>query len=217
MHQTEQDDWLAMGFRYVRGELSGHELDKFEDYLMDNPELLEQLELDSVFASVLPKLELVTVKPDKGFNLWRWLFTTPIGASLSASLGTACACVLLAALLWPNSSTQIPAISASNQLVHLGTLRSTSQPEKIIELSDKKTQLILVVQPVSFEDENFLVNIKSSSTGSETSLTASISASGDIVVLIPSQALVAGKYQLNITGLTSGITQESSFHLNRRK
>lgn len=216
MHQTEQDDWQALGLRYVRGELSGHELDKFEDYLMDNPELLEQLELDSVFASVLPKLELVTVKPDKGFNLWRWLFTTPAGASLSASLSTACACVLLAALLWSNSSTQIPAISASNQLVHLSTLRSTSQPERTIEISDKQTQLILVVQPASFEDENFLVNIKNSSNESETSLTASISESGDIVITVPSQALVSGKYQLNITGSTSGITQESSFHFIRR-
>ncbi len=46
-----------IGSKYLRGLLSADEIVQFECYLLDKPELAEQLELDAVFFEVMPQLE----------------------------------------------------------------------------------------------------------------------------------------------------------------
>ncbi|MEM6484308.1 MAG: hypothetical protein AAF662_04910 [Pseudomonadota bacterium] len=51
--EMEKQDVQHAAQRYARGELKGKELDGFEDYLMEHPELLEQIETESVLKNAI--------------------------------------------------------------------------------------------------------------------------------------------------------------------
>jgi hypothetical protein len=48
--------------RYARGELKGEELDRFEDYLMEHPELLDEIEAEGVLRQAMTA-EVVPLRP----------------------------------------------------------------------------------------------------------------------------------------------------------
>jgi len=72
--------------RYARGELTGEELDRFEDYLMEHPELLDDIEAEGVLGQALQP-NVVPMQP-----------RTPAsrGAPAGSPPWLAAACLLLA-------------------------------------------------------------------------------------------------------------------------
>ena len=59
----------AIDTKYLRNQLTPEQTEEFEVYLLDHPEMLEQIELDAVLGSELPNVTLPTVKP---FSLSAW-------------------------------------------------------------------------------------------------------------------------------------------------
>ena len=57
-----------IGRKYLKNELTPEEVIQFEEYLLDKPELIEQLELDRIAMLAMPKVS----QQREQRSLWRW-------------------------------------------------------------------------------------------------------------------------------------------------
>ncbi|MDU0352778.1 hypothetical protein RS130_01530 [Paraglaciecola aquimarina] len=157
--------------RYLHNKLTPEETVEFEEYIMDKPELLEQLELDSVFVQTLPEAfeneqtanqiqaeSSKYVKP----SFWQILWGTPMRASL-VTLGISAGVFLgmFEYKLLNSNPSQI--YSESYEIAYLSNLRSsqTNQSQDIYAPSGKSTViLVLQTQLVAYEEVDVLVKNK---------------------------------------------------------
>lgn len=195
MNTTEEnvkydESWLQ---RYRNGKLQGEELDQFEIYLLENPDVAEQVELELIIQENLPDLEIQqhNVKQDRSAN-WVWGFS-----GLAAG-------VLLVVLLQFGLVREELGVSrdpsSSGQIVYLENYRSLASNDSVTEVkvSSANNQLVLV-WAAGFTDEKAeqsfeLLNLD---TGERYNLgDISLSPDGDFVVVIPIEGLMTGDYEL---------------------
>ena len=114
--------------RYLRGSLTPEESIEFEEYLIDKPELIEQLEIDSQLMKTLPAVDYKSKRPQTASMQKLWFWTTP----LRASFATGFSCLLgfyLFLFYWPDMPVKPPQpglVAKPSQVVFLDTLRSGS-------------------------------------------------------------------------------------------
>ena len=109
--------------RYLHGHLTPEESIQFEQYLMDKPELIEQLEIDMAFKSRLVDYDFGAEKPK---TLRNWFFNTPLGASFSTL--TACCMVFYLYSVNGNGPADFhpgALLAKQSQVVFLDTLRGS--------------------------------------------------------------------------------------------
>ncbi len=78
--------------QYLRGELSAPDREAFEEAFIGRPEIVEKLELNSLFSKYAP--QALGKKKASGVK-FRWLIESPLGASLS----TLTACLVIGAVM----------------------------------------------------------------------------------------------------------------------
>ncbi|MFT2089984.1 hypothetical protein [Paraglaciecola sp. 2405UD69-4] len=174
--------------RYLHNKLTPEETVEFEEYIMDKPHLLEQLELDSVMVETMPKVELGKSKP----SFWQGIFGTPLKASLGTGLACALAAVLLLPAIQPPSS---PAIG-NLELFYLSDVRSDDYEQKF-KVAPSADTLIFVLEAEFEQVTPFNVSLTSESTDQTifAELTYLPSEVGEIYVPISVQDMPNGKYE----------------------
>ncbi|MEP1554376.1 MAG: hypothetical protein ABJJ44_03155 [Paraglaciecola sp.] len=201
MHPNKMDDeYITQNdiiHKYLHNKLTPEEVMAFEEYIMDKPHLLEQLELDSVMVETIP-----LVNESNGNNasraqspkpsFWDVLFGTP----LKASLGTGLACALVIVLLLPNmQSSTTPAIG-NLELFYLSDVRSNDYEQKFAVAKSAET-LIFVLEAEFEQITPFTVSLTNESTGQPifTNIPYTPSDVGEIYVPVSVQDMPKGNYQ----------------------
>lgn len=130
--------------RYLQGQLSPEETMAFEIYLLEHPELLEQLNIDQVFIDAIGSVDIQktdNTEESKSTSFWpnfKWLGLGAIGAYVS---------VALFSMLMTNS-----VMMNVDRVVYVETVRSSDPVQKRIRLSDKDERMVLMLS-TSFDQE----------------------------------------------------------------
>lgn len=196
-NQTEVEDLLQ---RYRLGQMTDSEAEEFEVYLMDNPEMVETIELDSVFAHSLPHV-VMAKPPVEGFD-WRRFWYIPTVSFAAAAL----LCVMVLPQIWqPAGSNQHLAVS---QVVYMDTLRSANQPVQVLPRTAPGQRLAIFIQPQPDAEGPFSAQLQGSEAATPLSLVDSITKmnTGEILLLLDSHNLTPGQYTLSLTELNTGVT-----------
>ena len=194
--------------RYTRGELSEQEAEEFEIYLMDKPEMIEQLELDEVFHNCLEEAEEKRVER---FSIWKWITQTPIGASVATF---ACTTGLLFGILVLDKGflKSSPNISATGNIIYLENLRSNNPGFRRVDVVGNKPTLALFVQ--TSLSENKQVTITLSDNSNTFHKFEGFVVGGELVVNIPSTWLHSGDYEITVSD-NEKVIFKSRFGVNK--
>ncbi len=188
--------------RYLAGSLCAEEIEQFEVYLMEHPQMLEELELNSII-----KTHASAYKPKiTSTSKWRSLFTQPLYVSFStAVVSLFCFAMFLtiADIHFSPTSTN----HAKTSLIYLETQRSSSPLGSATDINIKEANELLVFSmSVSAEpNQQFDVFIKSSNGSMVATLNGSGNEYGDLVVSIVSDQLATGSYE--VTAIAKGQTE----------
>lgn len=178
--------------RYLGGKLTPEETVEFEEHILDKPELLEQLEMDSVFTEHLPNVATDKTIPHMT-SIWQKLFGTP----MRASMGTATACVLVATVFVKLATPQLTPLQGNIELVYLSNTRGdTNVSVQELSRSAAPDTLIFILQADAVLDEQFKVRLFNQKTEQSIALLATYSANemGDIYVPARANNLPQGTY-----------------------
>lgn len=190
--------------RYLHNKLTPEETVEFEEYMLNKPELLEQLELDSVMQEHLPTalkdVKNATHNSNEGWRLALWNVLsnkTLVHSAFSFAIG------VTVVLLINANQTSTPPYSGTIDLVEVSPLRSSSTqdtPDATYSLSNKADHLVLLIQPDNVESESALVTITNTSDSAEIfSKNVMINNTGDIVVHLAKEDLVLGMLEAKLS------------------
>ena len=198
-----------MARRYLRGELPEPEIEAFEIYLMDNPDLVEHLELDEVLTACLPEAEQ---KKRRTFSLWKWITGTPMGASIATFAMTL-------ALAMPFSlqflKTQpAPSGIATGNVLFLETLRSSNINIPTLYLDPADTNAVLYLQTDELDRQDVTVRVITQSSRKTVVSTNGQLLNGELVLAIPRNHLKAGIYELNVSNTEGKEVSSHQFKVN---
>jgi len=191
--------------RYMQGKLCAEECEEFEIFLMENSDMVDKLNIDSMFIKALPFITNKTVQKP-AFTFWKSLFATPI----RASLGTACACALVFAFV--SKTNLLPPVNEtlnSPSLIYVSSIRgNTTQVDASLYLSDISDSVSLVVQDDFELGHEYQINMFASANDSAIhSATYLPNSDQEIVVLINKDMLQPGlleiQYSLNTSNQKS--------------
>lgn len=189
--------------RYLHGRLTPEEAEEFEVYLMDNPEMIEELELDSIFVSHTASLKNLEQKPAPW---WAWFWQKPAGASFS----TLCFSVGIMWLSFPwinneiaeqgaDTSTGIAGFEAKTHYFEIER-SSNAQTPRVIEVSNKKLTHVFVLAPADLESSVFDVSILSSNDEEIFVFSALIrDGNGEISFATPGHVFEVDQYRIEVT------------------
>lgn len=186
--------------RYLKGQLSPEETIAFEEYILDKPELLEQLELDSVLIKTLPQIEESRAKES---------FFTKLLSSWLIVLPTACSFIFLAMLVM-NHNPDIQ--ETASQIHYLENLRSANQSRiETVTIEEDTGILVLVVTPLILSDMHQVTLINAD--GLAYNKQQKLSDFGQLSILIEKSVFERGEATLKVEPLTnvsntSGSTME---------
>lgn len=210
--------------RYLTGRLNAQEVAAFEEYMLDKPELTQELELDSILYKTMP--ECMEQQPAIATNTMSSRRNQRLRQTLNASWKYALAAGLGAFLFGPmvHSPLFSPAelarpaaltITGNNQIAYLETTRSMLSADKTIELGATASQLILLIQPATMTDSEFAVSLQRADTPASNAFAtqATLANNGDLIISVPTDILQPATYALTIQGVRSDFSQTFSFNL----
>ncbi|MEP1384158.1 MAG: hypothetical protein ABJK64_10240 [Paraglaciecola sp.] len=149
MHPNKMDDeYITQNdiiHKYLHNKLTPEEVMAFEEYIMDKPHLLEQLELDSVMVETMPNVK----DPPKKRFLW--------GTSMLPSFLSGAACIAVVSVFFlsqTDSSQNYP----SPNIVYLENYRSANTSTQIN--SYNSTSSLFVVDTSDFAEDKFDVMLQ---------------------------------------------------------
>ena len=208
--------------RYSRGQLTPEESIVFEIYLLDKPELIEQLELERLLIKHLPQVDFSQQQKKSAVSWWpssivilqlitRWL-SAPIGASVT----TAAVCVMLFSGFWQLSAPAQWAgqISAKVDMIFVAPMRSSDRRNNnavaTLAQSKKSELTMLVIQPSNVVATSFDVRIVSQQSGAIIVKQTKVQTQGmgDVVLSVPSTLLTAGLWDIELTPTNSNQEKE---------
>ena len=198
-----------MAQRYLRGELPEPEIEAFETYLMDNPQIVEHLELDEVFSVCLPE---AGQQQKQGFTLWGWVTNTPMGASVATFAMTVLLALPLTLSFFPTPSEQ-QGIATGNVLF-LETLRSSNINIPTLYLDSADTNAVLYLQTDLLDKHDVNVQVVTHSSRETVVDTSGQLMNGELVLAIPRNRLKAGIYELNVSKKDGKEVSSHQFKVN---
>ena len=193
-----------MSERYLNGQLTPEEAAAFEDYLMDHPDLVAQLELDSVFKATLPEVQLSEPqqskpqKPKQGFRSWFSWPTHPV-ITAAATLGV---CVLILPLIYPSASPPDYPVLVNMEQVVLAPMRGATDTNRAVITTKPGDHYFEVV--VETSDDSALayrVDVVRESDGLPVvpRQTFKLHHSGELKLALPVDRFAPGNYRLTAT------------------
>jgi hypothetical protein len=183
--------------RYLKGKLSAEETLEFEEYMLDKPELLEQLELDSVMMEQLPNIPM---KTSLVASTW-WAWWRPTYSHLVAV--AACAVMTVSLFMGGNNPTT-SITTASPDILYLGNYRSV-QPMLSVDFSNAAQSKILVLSLPLVAEGEFDVLAENLDTLQREVLQHQLRANseGELVVVLGTATLPAGRYNIDVQASSS--------------
>ena len=146
--------------KYLMSKLTLEEIEAFEVYLMDHPEDIEALELDSVFIDNRHAMRSANhTPPEQKLGFWQVFWNRPVYVSLS----TAFVCVLVFKIVFmtPDESTNADNLVVSPTLVYVSHVRGNRQvADAQMDLNDQVGDVIIVVQDSFEKEEPYLVSMR---------------------------------------------------------
>ncbi|MFT4928282.1 MAG: hypothetical protein ACI8WB_004401 [Phenylobacterium sp.] len=211
----EQNNIVA---KYLRGQLTPEETVVFEEYLMDKPALIEQLEMESTLFRTMPQaVKSIDKQPAKKF----WWFATPWWAGW-ASFATLLICVLSYPLIHSilDGESDLPDAVVMVNLQHIylspvrGAVNDADNVPVVTPLSSDR-YFEITVQTANSSAVAFEVEIKNRKT--EASLLAAqviqLMDSGDIKLTLLSKVYPPGEYIL-LAAPVDGKSGPETFYFN---
>ncbi|MFA3791539.1 hypothetical protein AB6T38_10505 [Aliiglaciecola sp. SL4] len=127
--------------RYMQGKLCAEECEEFEVYLMENSEIVEQLELDSILIKALP---FIHEAPIVKTTFWQSLYQTPVRASLT----TFCSCLFVFSLMFNfNLFSSSENTLSSPSMIYVSSVRgNTTSVDASFSLDEISSSVSLVLQ-----------------------------------------------------------------------
>jgi len=205
--------------RYLMNKLSGEESDTFEQFFLEDPELVREIEVRKRFIRGLREADrtgLLQLGDNEPSSLWRWLPVMrppfPAVAAVSAAI------LLMVTVLQYNQITRLQSVNAEHVsqigqlmapqvntlLVPLGLTRGVATgagPVIRVHLSPEVEQVILSLDIELLNFDNYRLSLDRKGGGQ---LWSSDSASAPPAVVLPAGLLIPGDYYLQIYGARTG-------------
>lgn len=204
--------------RYLQGKLSAVDNTLFEEFILDKPELITQLELDDILLNNLSKSDdkskiappaVPVIMGQTLHDVWKLGLAAAIGA------------LMVMPFVQQRSVEQINSgqLEGNNHIAYLESARSVNTTIKNIVISADAQQLILMIQPATLDESIFSVSFKQD--GEEKVNTyntqSQLANSGDLIITLPTNILKQGRYSLELSGVNSSFKQTFVFELTRAK
>ena len=205
--------------RYLMNRLSDEEMETFEQFYLEDPELVREIEVRKHFIRGLRQADrtgLLQLGDNEPSSLWRWLpvMRPPLPAVAAASA----AILLIVTVLQYNQISRLQSVNAQHVsqigqlmapqvntlLVPLGLTRGAATgagPVIRVHLAPAVEQVILSLDIEHLGFDNYRLSLDRKGGGQ---LWSSDSASAPPAVVIPAELLVPGDYYLQIYGARSG-------------
>ena len=205
--------------RYLMNKLSVKEMEAFEQFFLEDPEVVQEIELRKRFIRGIRKADrtrLLQLGDDESSSIWRWLPVVRPSFPTVAAVSTAI--LLMVAILQyrqigrlenvnekqVNQIRQMMAPQANTLLVPLRRTRGSlagAEPVIRVHLSSAVEQVILEVdiEPPNFD--NYRISLERDGTGR---LWSDESDNIPPAVVVPAGLLIPGDYYLRINGVGSG-------------
>jgi len=205
--------------RYLMNQLSDEEMETFEQFFLEDPELVQEIEFRKRFIRGIRKAErtgLLQSGDDESSGFWQWLPVMrppfPAVAAVSAAI------LLVVAVLQYSQITHLQSVNeeqvsqigqlmapqANTLLVPLGRTRGmTSRDEPVVRvhLSPAVEQVILALDIEALGFDNYRLDLDREGAGQ---LWSSDSDIAPPAVVLPAGLLVPGDYYLQVYGARSG-------------
>lgn len=150
MDEVVQGD---IAHKYLHGRLSEEHKALFEQFLLDNPEMIEQLQIDQLLKAHIKKLP---AKRPSIREAWHQLMGKPMYYACTFALA-----FILGIYASPTFNTgEQAALNGNIEITYVSNLRGDTQaPDSIVSLSDELDTLLLVLQPTTQQKQNYLVTV----------------------------------------------------------
>lgn len=179
---------------YLSGNINDKDRETVELYILENPEMAEQLEVDLVIKTHLPKIKEASTADASGFD-WRKFWYIPL---FSAGFGAA-TMALMALLSINNKIYNLPVQPVSN-VIYFETLKSGDKPLKTIQLPavSEPGNVAFFITPEPGAKGPFSVEINHLTTSKAITYQTNIPLSniGDVIITIDKTTLLNGDYKI---------------------
>jgi hypothetical protein len=183
-----------IALRYLQGKLTPEETVEFEEYILDKPKLLEQLEVDSVLKIHLPNVHIINTSSPKIRKPFGW-FSTP----LRASVATAFACVFILWVAVPKKEFSATHFTASPDIVYLETFRSAGNTQEI-SVDNSHRSILLVIDLSGLPEKMYSFKLFDQNEIERMDKNGlSTNSLGELIISLPTKVLNSGDYILLIT------------------
>ena len=213
MTQTHYDhETLAqLSQRYLHGKLNEEDTSSFEAYIIANPDVVEQLELDAALISGL-KAYKRPLFSRVSHRLSEWLSPPTLVAS---------ACTFVLGVVVTNllsSTAPVSPIQGVSNVVYLDTLRSFEPQQTTITIAkDNQHEFVFFLQTGPKQMGPFEVALWQDETNqAQLHLPfAPLSNTGEVIVTVPAKVLQSGNYTLDVTDVSSQAKTSTQFTVVR--
>lgn len=180
--------------RYLQGKLTTEESVEFEEYILDKPELLEQLELDSVMVDSLPKVYPTSVevasKPLFKFMLnWKKTFAT-------TSILSCCLLLVMTIKLSVYSGGNLTS-QTSPDLIFFEVVRGNAD-EAVVQYNGSQTSKIFVIDVGGESLAHYDILLEEKDTGQKWEWAEQTANNNGELVITLAHRLPSGEYALSL-------------------
>lgn len=181
--------------RYVHGGLSAEEMAEFEVFLMDHPDVLEQVQLEQVMRTGLRTQQQEKPSAFSG-RLGKWMWSWPTAVATTFVVFMASYLALSPKELAPNMPVMYVHEYRSANLENLNA---------VVLDEIHHSHVLLVLQPGNMQASQFQLSIISEVSGAPliTQQNVSISPTGDITVPVAVNNITRGRYQVVLVPIGS--------------
>ena len=205
--------------RYLMNRLSAEEMEAFEQFFLEDPEIVHEIEIRKRFIRGIRQADrsgLLQLGEDGSASIWQWL--PAMRPSFPTIAAVAATILMTVAVLQYNQIARLQSVNAeqvsqigrlmapqvNTLLVPLGLIRGAAigaEPVVRVHLSSAVEQVILSLDIDSLSFDNYRLTLDRKGAGQ---LWSSESVIAPPAVILPAEQLIPGDYYLRIYGARSG-------------
>lgn len=142
-----------LAHKYLHGRLSEEQTASFELLLMENPDMVEQLQIDRLLQAHVKQLE---AKRPSIREVWHQIMDKPIYYACTFALAFVLGVYISPALTTDEKS----GLQGNIEIAYVSSLRGDSNsPDTVVSLNDEVDTLLLVLQPSTQQKLDYLVTV----------------------------------------------------------
>ncbi len=193
--------------RYIKSTLEPEEEQALEEFMMDKPELLRELEVMTLMMEASRDVMVAPSSSGKPRWLKQWL--TPVTIGLCASTF---AVGLMVGVIGFNQISGVNVPSHALDIVYLSAVRGTvDTPSATLQLSDNLDQYILVLQNEGTTKGSYQLTIVAESSETLLFKASALKSNplGDIYAAVPADCLSPGRLHVRLSLEGVGIVSDT--------